>query len=255
MSLARSRARTLQSRRPSRRGFLLQTAIVLPKNAALRTDNTATPAHVGCASRYSPVEWWDPIDNSGVPDAISAMNHTTGSGYGFHDWRVPSRTELDALLSRGPASQTGSQFLLSLNPGWDKVLTQPLADAPYIWTTQEAGSPPWAGSPEVVCQRRTATWVNVATFKDYAHTAVGSLDRNLSGFPAQVRNDNRPEMTLPNVTNGISIIQASGAKTDQEAINYCKTVLHDAYVKVENAPTSLSTLLATRNTGDVNYLP
>ena len=62
-------------------------------------------------------------------------------------------------------------------------------------------------------------------------------------------------MTLPNVTNGISIIQASGAKTDQEAINYCKTVLHDAYVKVENAPTSLSTLLATRNTGDVNYLP
>lgn len=231
------------------------TAIVLPKNAALRTDNTAHLPMWGAPAEYSPVEWWDPIDNSGVPDAISAMNHTTGSGYGFHDWRVPSRTELDALLSRGPASQTGSQFLLSLNPGWDKVLTQPLADAPYIWTTQEAGSPPWAGSPEVVCQRRTATWVNVATFNDYAHTAVGSLDRNLSGFPAQVRNDNRPEMTLPNVTNGISIIQASGAKTDQEAIDYCKTVLHDAYVKVENAPTSLSTLLATRNTGDVNYLP
>jgi hypothetical protein len=144
---------------------------------------------------------------------------------------------------------------LSVNPGWDKVLTQPLADAPYIWTTQEAGSPAWAGSPLVFCQRKVIVWVTVTTIKDYAHTAVGSLDRNLSGYPAQVRNDNRPEMALPLVFNGTSEIQASGAKTDQEAINYCKTILHDAYVKVENAPTSLATLLAARDTGDVNYLP
>lgn len=229
------------------------TAIVLPKNASARTDDTTHLPMWGAPEGYSSVEWWDPYDNSGVPDAINFMNHLSGNP--FHDWRVPARADVDALFSRGAASQTGSQFLLSINPGWDKVLSPALAVAPYIWTTQEAGSPPWAGSPEAVCQRLTVTWVNVATFKDYAHTAVGSLDRSLSGYPAQVRNDNRPEMTLPDVFNGTSIIQAHGAKTDQEAINYCKTVLHDAYDKVLESPTSDATLLATRDTGDVNYLP
>ena len=238
------------------------TVIVLPADATKRTDDTTQLPMWGFNSAGGlQSSYWLPSRNDvGVPKAINQLN-TTAAGYGFKDWTVPSRAQLDALLSRGSASQTARQFIASLNAGpqWP-ILDNFLGTAPYIWTTQEAGIPSSANSPAVQC-----FWFNAAngsnhiikTYTGYVHTAVGLVTNPLSGYPASYPNYNRPMPYYVDSFGKVQYLQYIDLSnsTDQSA-GHCDAIMNDAINRAFNSGANLyATLLATRNTGDVKYLP
>lgn len=238
------------------------TVIVLPAEATKRTDDTTSLPMWGfnSAGGLQSSYWLPSRNDAGVPKAINQLN-TTAAGYGFKDWKVPSRAELDALLSRGSASQTARAFIASLKAGpqWP-ILDNFLGTMPYIWTTQEAGIPSWTGSPAVQCfwfNSLTGSNTIIRTYTGYVHTAVGLVTNSLSGYPASYRNYNRP---MP------FYIDSFGTKQDLEYIDltnskdqtagHCDAIMNDAVNRALNSGANLyATLLATRNTGDVKYLP
>ena len=209
---------------------------------------------------------WDPSNNAaGVPALIAAMNASKDRGFGYQDWRLPSRAELDTLLARGPASQSATQFLFSLSPQWDRGLqAMGLAEfSPYIWTNQPAGIPSWDGSPAIPCKyfnSLAAGDVTITTFTGYLHTAVGPLTNSGSGYPANYRNYNRPPSNGPIDGNIKEIhINVKDSLPLQQKIDAGMAVLKDDIAKAidrsELWDVSQAAVLVIRNTGDVNYLP
>ena len=238
------------------------TVIVLPADSTLRTDDTTQLPMWGFNSAGGiQSSYWLPSRNDvGVPKVINQMN-TTAAGYGLKDWTVPSRAQLDALLSRGTAGQTARQFIASLNAGpqWP-VLDNFLGTMPYIWTTQEAGTPSSTNSPAVQCfwfNSATGSKHIIKTYTGYVHTAVGPVTNSLSGYPASYQNNNRP---MPYYVDSFGKIQNLeyidlSNSTDQSA-GHCDAIMNDAVNRAFSSGATLyATLLATRNTGDVNYLP
>jgi hypothetical protein len=238
------------------------TVIVLPAEVTKRTDDTTNLPMWGFNSAGGiQSSYWLPSRNDvGVPKAINQLN-TTAAGYGFKDWKVPSRAELDALLSRGSASQTARTFIASLNAGpqWP-VLDNFLGTMPYIWTTQEAGNPSWTGSPAVQCfwfNQLTGSKTIIRTYTGYVHTAVGPVTNFLSGYPASYQNYNRP---MPYYVDSFGKIQdleyIDLSNSKDQTVGHCDAIMNDAVNRAFNSGATLyATLLATRNTGDVNYLP
>jgi hypothetical protein len=226
--------------------------IALPANAALRTSDTKNMPMWGFNQKSMSPLSWDPYNQfKGVAENLQQMNADAAAGYGLKDWQVPSRSQLDALLSRGAAGTTAREFLLSLNPGWPTGLGATLSSAPYLWTTQGAGgSPAWAGSPATICTGFTGTQFVVLVFPiGYMHTAVGPVTGSLAGYPAQYRNYNRPDFR----DTEIKVV----ASSPQAVTQLCYRTLNDKITKffTSGSPTVNATLLATRSTGSVNYLP
>jgi hypothetical protein len=201
-------------------------------------------AAVGKATWPSFYSYTLPPFDTWVDSEIRQLN-TTAAGYGFKDWKVPSRSELDAFLSRGPADTTGKDFLLSLDPDWKRQdLASDLSTAPYIWTTQAPASP-------VVCTGLLpGLAMFVKAFTDYVHTVAGPVTSSLSGYPAQYGNHNRPDVS----SAGINIGLASDPQTAyQNCVSALSARVNDYFAS--ESPTMFATLLATRSTGNVNYLP
>jgi hypothetical protein len=193
--------------------------IALPANAALRTSDTKNMPMWGFNQKSMSPLSWDPYNQfKGVAENLQQMNADAAAGYGLKDWQVPSRSQLDALLSRGAAG-TG-------------------------------GSPAWAGSPATICTGFTGTQFVVLVFPiGYMHTAVGPVTGSLAGYPAQYRNYNRPDFR----DTEIKVV----ASSPQAVIQLCYRTLNDKIAKffTSGSPTVNATLLATRSTGSVNYLP
>jgi hypothetical protein len=247
------------------------TVIVLPADKTKRTDNTTNLPMWGVPNTavgtlpYGSLAWWDPNNNAvGVPALVRDMNAKNDLGWAFNDWRLPSRAELDALLSRGPAGQTARQFLFSVNPKWADLVGSDLDLAPYIWTTQGAGMPSWDGSPAIPCTilNPLAGEVTITTFTGYLHTAVGPVTNSLSGYPATYRNYNRPAGTL--TQKGFELKNVSSSDSYQKKLNACTAILNNdvANALAGSAPgsagflKSLATTMTIRTTGATeNYLP
>lgn len=229
------------------------TVIALPANESLRTANTANlPMWAVPDAAAVPLAFWAP-DNTGEPLILRTMNTDPVQGYGFTDWKMPSRSELDALVSRGAASQTAKEFLVSLDPKWPARLGKALDVVPYIWTTQPAGVPSWANSAAIRCENfNGASFVEVARFTGYVHTAVGPATNLLLNYPAEYKNNNRPD---PHI--GTIQVALKPPSTVQDIINACKVILAGDINKAlgSTAWAPYAAFLATRSTGSVNYLP
>jgi hypothetical protein len=228
------------------------TLILLPRNAVDRRSNTRhMPMWAPPTDEFpdNPA-LWDPYGVVGplfsnVPFALVVMNELTA----FRNWRAPSRAELDDLLSRGPAGRNARDFLLGLHVTWPRTFIYAINHSPYIWTTQPAGVPAWDGSPVLRCRYRSdidGIWYTVKSYTGYLHTAVGPATNSLANYPANYRNHNRPSgpreivLTRPPHTGA-----------------HCDSLLRDDVARtwVQRPETFYATLLATRSTGDVNYLP
>jgi hypothetical protein len=231
-----------------------KTVVALPANSADRTGSTADRPMWGFRNGVgfgSGLYLWNPYDNTGVPDVIRAMNTDKEAGYGFDNWKVPSRTELDALISRGAPTETAKQFLLSLDSRWPATIGTAFDVTPYIWMTQEAGNPSWANSFAIPCQNfNGASFVTVKTFTGYVHTAVGPVTNALSLFPAQYKNYNRPDPHIGQIQ-----VALKAPNTVPDIIKACEAILKDTIAKVSTGYAPFAALLATRSTGSVNYLP
>ena len=215
-----------------------------------RTNNTTKMLMWRAPSNSLAISWipYDPITPGGsVARELRVMN-TAGD---FTDWRVPTRAELDSLLKMGPANQTAADFILSLKPDWPQAFKLSLdrVNEPYMWTDQPAGIPPWKGSPAIACVNNGVT---VASLTGYLHTAVGPLANSLRNFPSQFQNYSRPD---PGMTK-ISVSLKPGS-TQQEIIDACLAILKTNVLDRwdSNPDGFFATLLATRNTGDVSFLP
>ena len=234
------------------------TVIELPADPAKRTDTTEGLPMWGVIPdpNYGLTNWLpDSVakPGEGVPFRRDQMNTNPAYGAAFNNWDVPTRADIDRLLSAGKAlnpAQTGKDFLQSLNPVWSAQIAQDLGATPYIWTKQGAGNPSWAHSPAIACQDFDATVMGYLTFAkltDYEHTAVGPLTGPLSGFPAKYQNYNVPDIGVSHIDMNFTKATSTAAKTDA-----CKAVLKADFAK--NAAPDRATFIAIRTTTK-NYLP
>jgi hypothetical protein len=228
------------------------TIIYLGPDAATRTNNTTHMLMWRAPSDpLTATPSWIPYDPITPGGAVALDLRVMNSGGDIKDWRVPTRAELDSLLKMGPTTKSAADFLLSINPDWPHqfALSLDRVNEPYIWTDQPAGVPAWKGSPAIACVNNGVT---VASLTGYLHTAVGPLANSLRGFPSQFQNYSRPD---PGQTK-ISVNLAPGS-TQQQMIEACQAVLKaDVLQRWDANPDGFfATLLATRNTGDVSYLP
>jgi hypothetical protein len=200
---------------------------------------------------------WDPSTpgaRGSVDEAINTLN-TTDAGEGYKDWKVPSRSELDSLFAGryNPASPAdANKFLGRIAPSG--VQWRGLLDAltgvqahPYLWTADPAGVPSTSTSPAVKCVNHISQIAKfLGPITGYAHTALGPTSASLNGYPSGY--------TLTNVP-GVHVLALDvTAQTDDAALSACRAMLA-AQVTQGFAGGARAQLLATRNTGDVDYLP
>jgi hypothetical protein len=227
--------------------------ITLPSDPALRTSTKHMPMWIANL-KYGANLRWDP-STPGVSRTVEwALNilNTTSAGDGYSDWKVPSRSELDALFAGRYAAfpTNGRGFLLKLGSKllqWQGLFIG-IDSIPYLWTSDPAGDPSTSASPSVRCVDHTSTIAKtVATLTGYAHTALGPMTNSLVGYPAGYVLTN-----IPTSVHALSIDVTGG--TDANAIKLCKDQLQ-AQVTAGFAAGAGAQLLATRSTGDTNYLP
>jgi hypothetical protein len=227
--------------------------ITLPADPQARTSTRQMQMWTA-SLKYGANLKWDP-STPGAPRSVeAAINtlNTTSAGDGYSDWKVPSRSELDSLFAgRYAAFPTNARgFLLRLGSKllqWNGLFVG-IDSIPYLWASDPAGDPSTSASPAVRCVNHVSTIAKtVATLTGYAHTALGPLTNTLNGYPSGY--------TLTNIPSSVHPLSIDvTADTDQAAIDACKQVLR-TQVTTGFANGAGAQLLATRNTGDTNYLP
>ncbi len=228
--------------------------ISLPADSALRTSTRHVQMWL-TVEQIQPDLKWDPSSptaRGSVGEAVNTLN-TTAAGAGYKDWAVPSKGDLDSLFSGRSAvfpGTTAATFLAKIAPtgtGWSSLLKGLSGKNPYLWSSEVAGIPNTGSSPAITCLNKGAALSKiVGTMTGYTHTAWGPAGASLSGYPSGY--------TLTNIPMIRTLQLTANDPNDTVALNQCKAQLA-ATVTTGFERGAAAQLLATRTTGDVNYLP
>jgi len=139
-----------------------------------------------------------PTPACAVDAAINTFNVTDVGDITFHDWHVPSRTEVDALftgqIANFPTNSRG--FLLRILPNNvvdTSVFDNNISTYGFLWTSEPAGVPSTSSSPAYDCNRPQAP-ILVGRITGYAHTAIRIGMDTIRNYPAGYPLTNVPDL-------------------------------------------------------------